>query len=663
MPRDSGGLYGLPAGNPVVPFTVIESEWANPTMSDVAQALTDSLSRSGKGGMLAALRGLDGSAAVPAWTWTNEPSTGRYRAGPGQVVESVLGQPVVRYLATGLEQWDSNIMDWVPLTPRDALGTPFDPAPSNLTATNVQDAIEEVNDKTGGTITADSISYDDTNVYFPAATVQQAIDRMGLDIPGLANDILDNSDAILIVEGDLILLTSRVTQTEIATGNNTNNIALNTQQINANTGDISSNLGRIDSLELGQAVQDSNIQQNVDNIDFVFGLTQNNADDITINLQDIAQNAADISQNLTLINNNAADILGVFNITQTNAANISSNDTDIATNAAGILSNSNNFNYLFGFFSSDILTTAHGGTGTSETPVGSGPVVMQNNSATLDLALYGATTVTAGAELLVPTQATGNSSTFAASTAFVKNQGYGRGSAAMIHGNTLGSSYMAVRDVATGDKWQVTNFGRRTLQVEPGTFAQYALAFDSVNTSDVVIAPYVAGQSGINTAPGIESRATNGFTGISPAYLCGYVAMGEVAYSALFAAIPLSGDRYYNKVLGTEHIEQIYGPWTDNPDVVILPPGNTFWGPILDPDEDVTYDLLGLPNGRVPRIILANELIGPLLRAADITQSRLSRALLADSRGLPADLVAFNSDLDILVAAHPYTEAQFLENI
>ena len=47
MPRNAQGLYTLPAGNPVTPGTVIESAWANTTMDDMAQAITDSLPRSG----------------------------------------------------------------------------------------------------------------------------------------------------------------------------------------------------------------------------------------------------------------------------------------------------------------------------------------------------------------------------------------------------------------------------------------------------------------------------------------------------------------------------------------------------------------------------------------------------------------------------------------
>lgn len=49
MPRDGSGNYALPAGNPVVTGTVISSSgWANPTLADIAAALTQSLSRDGQ---------------------------------------------------------------------------------------------------------------------------------------------------------------------------------------------------------------------------------------------------------------------------------------------------------------------------------------------------------------------------------------------------------------------------------------------------------------------------------------------------------------------------------------------------------------------------------------------------------------------------------------
>lgn len=64
MPRNAQGIYSLPAGNPVVPGTLIESTWANPTMSDIAAALTGSLPRNGSAGMQGPLI-LAGNASVP----------------------------------------------------------------------------------------------------------------------------------------------------------------------------------------------------------------------------------------------------------------------------------------------------------------------------------------------------------------------------------------------------------------------------------------------------------------------------------------------------------------------------------------------------------------------------------------------------------------------
>lgn len=51
MPRDSSGNYTLPAGNPVVSGTTIEASWANPTLEDIALALTGSLPRNGSAPM------------------------------------------------------------------------------------------------------------------------------------------------------------------------------------------------------------------------------------------------------------------------------------------------------------------------------------------------------------------------------------------------------------------------------------------------------------------------------------------------------------------------------------------------------------------------------------------------------------------------------------
>lgn len=48
MPRNGSGSYSLPAGNPVVPSTVISSTWANTTLSDLGTALTQSIANDGQ---------------------------------------------------------------------------------------------------------------------------------------------------------------------------------------------------------------------------------------------------------------------------------------------------------------------------------------------------------------------------------------------------------------------------------------------------------------------------------------------------------------------------------------------------------------------------------------------------------------------------------------
>jgi hypothetical protein len=81
MSRNSSGTYSLPSGNPVSTGAVISSSWANNTMTDIATALTDSLSRTGQGGMSASLKLFDGTSGAPGWAWSSESTTGFYRQG------------------------------------------------------------------------------------------------------------------------------------------------------------------------------------------------------------------------------------------------------------------------------------------------------------------------------------------------------------------------------------------------------------------------------------------------------------------------------------------------------------------------------------------------------------------------------------------------------
>lgn len=100
--RNGSGSYSLPAGNPVVSGTTVESTWANNTLADVAVEITSSLDRSGRGGMLAALKAVDGAVATPGLSFNNEPSSGIFRASAGNVQVSVLGTAIVAITSGGV---------------------------------------------------------------------------------------------------------------------------------------------------------------------------------------------------------------------------------------------------------------------------------------------------------------------------------------------------------------------------------------------------------------------------------------------------------------------------------------------------------------------------------------------------------------------------------
>ena len=75
MARDSSGTHTLPSGQPVVAGTTITATAHNAAMADLSAEVTDSLSRSGKGGMTAPLRVADGTVAAPAVSFTSDTDT------------------------------------------------------------------------------------------------------------------------------------------------------------------------------------------------------------------------------------------------------------------------------------------------------------------------------------------------------------------------------------------------------------------------------------------------------------------------------------------------------------------------------------------------------------------------------------------------------------
>lgn len=86
MPRNSGGAYSLPAGQPVVTGTTISTSTFNALTSDLASELTDSLDRSGKGAMLAQFVAVDGTETAPGVAFSNDHSTGIYGAAGAVII-------------------------------------------------------------------------------------------------------------------------------------------------------------------------------------------------------------------------------------------------------------------------------------------------------------------------------------------------------------------------------------------------------------------------------------------------------------------------------------------------------------------------------------------------------------------------------------------------
>jgi hypothetical protein len=101
MPRNVSGTYTLPLP-PVVANTVIQAAWANTTTDDIAQGITDSLDRQGRGGMIAPFRLVDGSIPSPALAFSAETGTGLSRPSAGVLAVSIMGVKVGQFSSTGL---------------------------------------------------------------------------------------------------------------------------------------------------------------------------------------------------------------------------------------------------------------------------------------------------------------------------------------------------------------------------------------------------------------------------------------------------------------------------------------------------------------------------------------------------------------------------------
>ena len=85
MSRNQAGTYSLPEGNPVESGTLITSDWANTTLSDVAGALTASMARDGSTPFTGPVSLIDGTVTSPALRFTKDSRTGLYRKADGTI--------------------------------------------------------------------------------------------------------------------------------------------------------------------------------------------------------------------------------------------------------------------------------------------------------------------------------------------------------------------------------------------------------------------------------------------------------------------------------------------------------------------------------------------------------------------------------------------------
>lgn len=102
MPRNGSGGYALPEA-PFVPNTAILSAEVNSDFDDIADALTGSVAADGQTLMTGPLQGFPGSLALPGYTWTTDPNTGRYHSAADEMKDVVGGVAAATISATGVE--------------------------------------------------------------------------------------------------------------------------------------------------------------------------------------------------------------------------------------------------------------------------------------------------------------------------------------------------------------------------------------------------------------------------------------------------------------------------------------------------------------------------------------------------------------------------------
>lgn len=102
MPRNSSGLYQLPADTQAIPNEVIESDAYNALIADFGDEITASLPRDGRAGMTGPLKLTSGTSSAPSLQFTAASTTGWYYDPVGGAIVIVVGGvEISRFSASG----------------------------------------------------------------------------------------------------------------------------------------------------------------------------------------------------------------------------------------------------------------------------------------------------------------------------------------------------------------------------------------------------------------------------------------------------------------------------------------------------------------------------------------------------------------------------------
>lgn len=113
MPSDLNGIYSLPINYLAVVGEIIVPAQHNGPLEDIGAGLTARLMRSGAGGMNGPLKGADGSAGAPSFTFGTAATTGVYKTADGVGV-SVMGSQVAEFTSGGLTKGARYIGELIP---------------------------------------------------------------------------------------------------------------------------------------------------------------------------------------------------------------------------------------------------------------------------------------------------------------------------------------------------------------------------------------------------------------------------------------------------------------------------------------------------------------------------------------------------------------------